>query len=203
MNIRRISKVLVLMIMLVLVLNIDNAIEIKTNSSVNPGNTFTVTVDFGVYVDAYDSYKVTYNTQLLELVSGDVLEEKLWWNTSENEKGIKTRTYTFRAKENGKADIKVEAIGVSRIEQLSNGKESIVEVGDINTTKTVTIGDGVYRGDVNGDGVVNVEDAAYALDIYKGTITPNEIQKKAADLDSNGMINVQDAGKILDKYKGL
>lgn len=58
-------------------------------------------------------------------------------------------------------------------------------------------------GDVNMDGLVNVEDSGIIMDYYKGTIELDEKQLTLADMDGNGLINVEDAGKVLDKFKGL
>jgi hypothetical protein len=59
------------------------------------------------------------------------------------------------------------------------------------------------KGDVNGDGSVNVQDATLALRIAVSLLTPTDAQKAAADVNGDGSINVQDATIILRKAVGL
>lgn len=60
-------------------------------------------------------------------------------------------------------------------------------------------GSGVVIGDVNGDRVINSNDAAMVLDIYNsGTAT--EEQKLVADVNRDGVINSNDSAMILDMY---
>ncbi len=55
-------------------------------------------------------------------------------------------------------------------------------------------------GDLDGNQIVNANDAAIALDLYKyGNVTEKEL--KIGDLDRNGIINANDAALILDIYK--
>jgi uncharacterized protein YjdB len=59
---------------------------------------------------------------------------------------------------------------------------------------------GYIKGDLDENGLVNANDAAIALDLYKyGNVTENDL--KIADLDENGIINANDAALILDIYK--
>lgn len=55
-------------------------------------------------------------------------------------------------------------------------------------------------GDVNGDNVINSNDAAMVLDIYNSGTTPTELQKKIADVNRDGVINSNDSAMILDMY---
>lgn len=59
---------------------------------------------------------------------------------------------------------------------------------------------GIKIGDLDGNDIVNANDAAIALDIYKyGNVTDEQL--KIGDLDRNGIINANDAALILDIYK--
>jgi hypothetical protein len=56
------------------------------------------------------------------------------------------------------------------------------------------------KGDLDRNGVVNANDAAIALDLYKyGNVTSLDL--KIGDMDDNGIINANDAAIILDIYK--
>lgn len=58
----------------------------------------------------------------------------------------------------------------------------------------------IIEGDLDGNNIINANDAAIALDLYKyGNVTPEQL--KAADMDENGIINANDAALILDIYK--
>ena len=58
----------------------------------------------------------------------------------------------------------------------------------------------IIEGDLDGNNIVNANDAALALDLYKyGNVTPEQL--KVADMDNNGIINANDAALILDIYK--
>ena len=54
------------------------------------------------------------------------------------------------------------------------------------------------RGDVNGDGIVDVTDVNMAIDIVLGKAS----YKAAADLDSNGLVDVSDVNAIIDIVLG-
>lgn len=55
-------------------------------------------------------------------------------------------------------------------------------------------------GDVNGDMVINSNDAAMVLDIYNSGIVSSDYQKKVADVNRDGVINSNDSAMILDMY---
>ena len=56
------------------------------------------------------------------------------------------------------------------------------------------------KGDLDKNGIVNANDAAIALDLYKyGNVSKEEL--KIGDMDNNGIINANDAALILDIYK--
>lgn len=63
----------------------------------------------------------------------------------------------------------------------------------------------LQKGDVNGDGVISVEDAVLTLTIYAQksaglTVDCSEAQLAAADIDGDGNISVEDAVAILTYY---
>lgn len=55
----------------------------------------------------------------------------------------------------------------------------------------------VIRGDVNGDGEVYADDAALALDIANGLITPTTEQRQACDVNNDGTCDSADSSLIL------
>ncbi len=72
----------------------------------------------------------------------------------------------------------------------SNNKKVEVEVNVIKYQK----------GDLDKNNIVNANDAAIALDLYKyGNVSEEELQ--IGDMDNNGIINANDAALILDIYK--
>lgn len=61
----------------------------------------------------------------------------------------------------------------------------------------------VRRGDVTGDGVVNVSDATLALRFAVSLASPTSAQLAAADLNADGAITVADVTRILRAAVGL
>jgi len=58
----------------------------------------------------------------------------------------------------------------------------------------------IQKGDLDKNGIVNANDAAIALDLYKyGNVSDKELL--IGDMDNNGIINANDAALILDVYK--
>ena len=56
------------------------------------------------------------------------------------------------------------------------------ELGDIEVEKKMVVGNGITLGDVNGDGVINSDDSALILDMYRyGNITEDDLN--VADID--------------------
>lgn len=80
----------------------------------------------------------------------------------------------------------------------------IYDEDDLNTPVEAALIDGqliidsvFLRGDLNGDGVVNAADAAIALRIASGSLTPTAQQIRAGDVNGDGVINAADATMIL------
>ena len=67
------------------------------------------------------------------------------------------------------------------------------------TSKKVT-GSGTLRGDVNGDGAVNVSDITALVNMILGTIPKNE---ERADVDGNGTVNVSDVTDLINIILGI
>lgn len=124
-KLRRIFTIAVFMF-LALTLNIKAA-SISGNTDVYVGDTVTLTFDFGVNIAAYDSINVAYDTSILEYVSGDNLNETVWWDESQDSQGIRTKTYVFRAISQGSTKVMINVNGAV------DAGESMEELGTIIT----------------------------------------------------------------------
>lgn len=195
------NKLKVILLFSIIVLSFSNitAVEsnakIEGNDSVEVGDTIEITLDFGTYIGAYDSYNIEYDEKLLELVSVDKeLMPKYWYDNSQTQSGIKTVTYKFKALADGMAKVKFEVTGAVKTD------EALTLLDDINLTKEIKVGTGVLKGDLNKDGIINSTDASIALDLYRnGNATEEDIS--IGDMDGNKIINSADASMILDAYK--
>lgn len=175
-------------------INSVNAIEIKSKDKIAVGEEIIVTLDFGTYVAAYDSLELTYNNRIMTYNSSYSLIEGLWWDTSNESKGIDKKVYSFTATGNGICTINIIIKG------LVSANQNMDVLGDVELYKKITVGTGYLKGDLDGDGVVNANDAAMVLDLYKyGNTTDDDFL--VADIDEDGMINANDAALILDMYK--
>lgn len=91
-----------------------------------------------------------------------------------------------------------------KITPISNGTCNIICMLESDSTikaiAKVNVHFGYVKGDLNSDGVVNANDAAVALDLYKFN---NALEEYLiiGDMDENGVINANDAALILDTYK--
>ena len=89
-----------------------------------------------------------------------------------------------------------------------NGGDGSSETGvtslkpHVNIGLTITAGETVKYGDVNGDGVVNNIDAAMAYACHNGKLTLNEKQLAAADVNGDGVVNNIDAAMIYAYHNG-
>lgn len=61
------------------------------------------------------------------------------------------------------------------------------------------IAEDATRGDVNGDGVVNIEDANAIVNHFLG-INPEPFDEKAADINGDNNITISDANGVVNKY---
>ena len=95
--------------------------------------------------------------------------------------------------------------------ELLNGQSDsqlfVLELSDLNGDGEFTEDDAneilkiaVKQGDIDKNGVINSDDAAIALDIYRyGNETVE--QRRVGDMDKNNIINSDDAALILDVYR--
>lgn len=194
-NIKILKTSFILFFIFLIILTIDNvcAVTINTQDKVEVGQRIDVTLDFGTNIAAYDSLEVTYNNRVLNYISSNPLKENFWYDTSYESNGIRSKTYSFIATGNGKSTINIKLKGVV------SANYNMDVLGDFNLTKTITIGNGVKRGDLNGDGVINSIDAALVLDMYNsGDNNAEDIE--VADMNNDNVVNSIDAAIILDMY---
>ena len=92
-KLRKIFTIAVFML-LALTLNVKAA-SISGNTDVYVGDTVTLTFDFGVNIAAYDSINISYDTSILEYVSGDSLNETVWWDETQGSQGIREKIQGF------------------------------------------------------------------------------------------------------------
>lgn len=189
-------KTLLGIFMITLLINISNiyALSITAPSKVALGNKITLTVNFGTNIGAYDSINVDYNPNVLAYVSGDKTTEGVWWDTTDASNGITSKTYTFLALNNASTTITFTAKG------LTSANANMDYIGDQTISKTIIVGSGVLKGDVDNNGSIDANDASIILELYKsGQATAEQI--KYADMDSNGILDANDASLILELYK--
>lgn len=194
-NIKILRTSFILFFIFSIVFTIDSvyAVTINIPNKVEIGQRVDVTLDFETNIAAYDSLEVTYNNRVLNYISSNPLTEKFWYDTSYESNGIRKKTYSFIATGNGKSTINIKLNGVV------SANYNMDELGDFDLTKTITIGTGIKKGDLNGDGVINSIDAALTLDIYNnGTIRAEDVE--VADMNGDGVVNSIDAAIILDMY---
>lgn len=85
---------------------------------------------------------------------------------------------------------------------VGKGRAKVVATyGDMTSEIVVIVADNSYLlGDLNFDGIVNANDSAVALDIYKYGIS-DDIQILIGDINFDNVVNANDAALILDIYK--
>lgn len=98
------------------------------------------------------------------------------------------------AKSTGKVNITIESEDKSSIDSSKTVKVITVIV------KQNANDPDFFKGDLNKDGMINANDAAVALDLYKYNNSTDE-DILIGDMDGNGVINANDAALILDVYK--
>lgn len=109
------------------------AASITGDSNIKVGDTFTLTFDFGQNVGAYGNISVSYDTNILEYVSGDSLNEAVWWDQTEASSGIRTKSYTFRAKKEGSTRVDVVS------NDVVSANETMDELGTVAASKMITV----------------------------------------------------------------
>ena len=189
-------KIAVINIVFMMLVNVSQiqAIELIAPEKVDIGQDITVVLDFKSPIAAYDSLIFTYNNKIMKYNSAASLIEGLWWDTSKESKGIDKKIYSFTATGNGICTFDVKMSGVV------SANYSMDIIGDVDVSTKVTVGDGILKGDLEGNGIVDANDASIALDLYKyNNATEDDI--KVADMDGNDIIDANDASLILDVYK--
>jgi hypothetical protein len=100
----------------------------------------------------------------------------------------------------------VNGMGTIKVKNVFNMQDAFGEYIDgysSNPERVYTINFTKYdyiKGDLDRNGVINANDAAIALDLYKyGNVSDEDLQ--IGDMDDNGVINGNDAALILDMYK--
>lgn len=84
---------------------------------------------------------------------------------------------------------------------LSNGEvgeemepdEPVIPITTTTAAPNVSVTDGVYCGDMNLDGVVDLVDAVLLSKVVSGSVQLNDLQFLAADCDSNGSLDANDS----------
>jgi len=126
-------KIFVMLIFLLASINlVVYGASISGVSDINVGENFTLTFDFGSLVGAYDDLNVLYDSSIFEYVSGDPINEAIWWDQSHASLGIRTKTYTFKALKAGSGRISVVANGVI------SANETIDRLNTITAEKYIT-----------------------------------------------------------------
>ena len=101
-------RIVMLVYIIIFCINTVSAATLSAKTNISINETITVTLDFGEYVAAYDSLEVTYNDNVMEYVSGSPLSEGLWWDTTNESRGIKTKTYKFKGTKDGISNIRIK-----------------------------------------------------------------------------------------------
>lgn len=131
-----------------------------------------------------ETIMISQETKTLDLVfekGTNTVDDTITWKSSN----------TDIVSVDNSGNVKVLGIGKATITATTaNGNIAICEINVIDYLK----------GDLDGDGVINANDAALVLDLYKyGNISSEDLE--IGDMDGNGMINANDAALILDMYK--
>ena len=173
------------------VVAMSNFIDSKDKIDVN--ELVTITLNFETNIGAYDLVKLEYNNKVLEYVSGSPLISTAWYDNTAQSKGITSLSYTFKGKDNGKSDINIIVKG------LTSANDTMDYLGDRIVSKKITVGTGIQKGDADGNGVIDSNDASTALFLYKTNSNIDDL--KNCDMDNNGVIDSNDASLILELYK--
>lgn len=140
MNKKILNKVIVALLTIMLFASFNiYAASINGNSNVYVGDTFTVTFNFGQNVGAYDDITVGYDSHVLEYVSGDSLKELAWYDATNEQYGISTKSYTFRAINEGSGRISVTVNGAVSANEAMDPIGTIAAEKLINVSKKVEI----------------------------------------------------------------
>ena len=63
-------------------------------------------------------------------------------------------------------------------------------------------GSGLLRGDLNGDGLVDVTDVSILIDLVLGKTSPDLSPQAQPDLNGDGLVDVTDVSTLIDTVLG-
>lgn len=174
-----------------------------------PGETVKVDVTLSNFpeVKSMALNGLTYDAEVLELVSGTWNVENAAiadWGTAAADCGavtfnentpvggaVLTLEFKVIAESNASSDVTFEFVANTKTGEV----EAVVE-GVKTVAGSVTV-NAVLRGDVNGDGVVNTDDALYLLECIMDGMEL-ELYNQDVDFDGNGVVNSDDALALLE-----
>ena len=190
------SKIIAIIVAYIVMVSISSIQAIQINSSrgsyIDKGNEFTITLNFDYTIGAYDSIEVTYDSNIVEYISGDPIKEQVWFDDTDNQTGsITQKKYKFKAINDGTTNITIKAKGLVR------SNETMDWIGDKIVSKNISVG---RCGDINKDGKVNADDAAEVIEAFK-TNSNNTQDLKVADLNKDGRLTAEDAALIIEIFK--
>ncbi len=179
----KLRKIFTIFVIMFLTFSVKiNAASINGNTDVNVGDTVTLTFNFGVNIAAYDSINISYDSEMLEYVSGDSLNEGVWWDETSESQGIRTKTYVFRAISDGStkvmatvsgavdAGVEMDELGTLTAEKLINISTKVEEPQvDNNTQNTPNTNTGSNNNSITANG----NNYLRYLQISEEGLTPN------------------------------
>ena len=186
--------------------------------SVQKDDTFTVNIEVNEITDLFGaSFEIQYDGNILEYASssaGDFMGSDVVFFSIKGDNtvniAISMKAGADPASGTGTlAEIKFKARSAGK-SQVSYREDTLAlnhpDGTPISVTVSncsVTVGEGILKGDVNNDGNVRSNDAILALRIASGLIEPTPEQRQAADMNGDGMVRSNDAILILREAAGL
>lgn len=162
--------------------------------------------------------KITYDQKALTCASmdlSDAMKDYVQLQAADESRGVITMSFIaeedchltnkdlvslkFEANKATTTDIKVEVVEVTNASNVPmKGGETSAEPATAQAS--ITVKEALDLGDVNGDAVVNLVDAAYILQYYNGVRELDAKQLQRADFDDNGTVTLLDALGIMQQY---
>ena len=192
----KIIKALLLVFAIVVIIANNNIIAVDMKSSrgnyIEKGQDITIILTFDYPIGAYDSIEVKYDSNILQYVSGDPIKESVWFDESDAQSdSITKKTYKFKGISDGTTNVSINVKGLVR------ANETMDVIGDINEYKNISVG---KCGDINKDGIVNADDAADAIEIFKSNAQTKE-NIAVGDINNDGKVDAEDAALIIEYFK--
>ena len=192
----KIIKALLLVFAIVVIIVNNNIIAVDMKSSrgnyIEKGQDITIILTFDYPIGAYDSIEVKYDSNILQYVSGDPIKESVWFDESDAQSdSITKKTYKFKGISDGTTNVSINVKGLVR------ANETMDVIGDINEYKNISVG---KCGDINKDGIVNADDAADAIEIFKTNAQTKE-NIAVGDINNDGKVDAEDAALIIEYFK--